>query len=163
MADALCVFGVVPWLCLAAMSALCDVRCARPPPPADEALDEPPRARDGPIITPTVAKSILGQAGLQLAVLAALLGPLGEALVDMGAQQGAAAHAAAAAVAAAGDVAAVGLSPERACQYTLVFNSFVLMQLFNQVGAVRRPGPGASHRVCTTRNNSTHAQQAPEA
>jgi hypothetical protein len=61
---------------------------------------------------------------------------------------GANAAAAAAAAAAVGGLTAVGgaiaelgagelaggLSPERAEQYTLVFNSFVLMQLFNQVG-----------------------------
>jgi hypothetical protein len=124
-------------------------------PPADEALDEPPRAREGPIITPTVAKSILGQAALQLAVMAALLGPLGEALVAHGggaSSSGMAGAGAAAAMAAAGALTAVGgavadvaggelaggLSPERAAQYTLVFNSFVLMQLFNQVGGGRR-------------------------
>ncbi|WIA29940.1 hypothetical protein OEZ86_000039 [Tetradesmus obliquus] len=119
--------------------------------PTDEALDEPPRARDGAIITPTVAKAILGQAALQLAVLAALLGPLGEALVGLGQGGGSGigsgmAAAAAAAVgvmtAAGGALADVaggelggGLSPERAEQYTLVFNAFVLMQLFNQVNA----------------------------
>jgi hypothetical protein len=128
---------------------------------ADGALDEPPRARDGPIITPTVAKSILGQAVLQLGVMAALLGPLGEALVAHASSGAAAAEAAVAAAAvgamtavggAVGDVAAGelagGLSPERAAQYTLVFNSFVLMQLFNQVrgrqGRGSRPGMSGS-------------------
>jgi hypothetical protein len=122
----------------------------RAPAAADGALDEAPRALDGPIITPTVAKSILGQAALQLGVMAALLGPLGEALVQH-ASSAAAAEAAVAAAAvgamtavggAVGDVAARelagGLSPERAMQYTLVFNSFVLMQLFNQVRGVGR-------------------------
>lgn len=99
-----------------------------------------------------MAKAILGQAALQLAVLAALLGPLGEALVGLGQGGGSGigsgmAAAAAAAVgvmtAAGGALADVaggelggGLSPERAEQYTLVFNAFVLMQLFNQVGRV---------------------------
>jgi Ca2+ transporting ATPase len=87
--------------------------------PTDDSLDEPPRVRDGPIITPTVAKSILGQAALQLGIMVALLGPLGNALV-----------------AAGGDTAAVGLNPDdHSCQYTLVFNSFVMMQLFNQVNS----------------------------
>lgn len=81
--------------------------------------------RDGPIITPTVAKSILGQAALQLGIMVALLGPVGNALV-----------------AAGGDTAAVGLNPEdHLCQYTLVFNSFVMMQLFNQVRITLVAGP----------------------
>lgn len=111
-------------------------------------LDEPPRVRDGPIITPTVAKSIVGQAALQLGVMAALLGPLGEALVttQLEASSGAVMDAAAAAAVAAGaavsaaaagvmeaGVSAVGGGGDRVEQYTLVFNSFVLMQLFNQV------------------------------
>lgn len=85
---------------------------------ADTALDEPPRARDGAIITPTVAKAILGQAALQLGVLAALLGPLGAAVMAVG-----------------GDAAAAtGLdAADHTAQYTLVFNTFVIMQLFNQV------------------------------
>jgi hypothetical protein len=100
-----------------------------------------------------VAKSILGQAALQLGVMVALLGPLGEALVTHANSSAAAAEAAVTAAAvgamtavggAVGDVAggelAGGLSPERAMQYTLVFNSFVLMQLFNQV----RGGGGES-------------------
>jgi hypothetical protein len=114
---------------------------------ADGMLDEPPRVRDGPIITPTVAKSIMGQAGLQLAVMAALLGPLGQELthhtaaaaaVATQAAAGAGAAVTDAAVAAAAAVAvaagADGGAPDRIEQYTLVFNSFVLMQLFNQVG-----------------------------
>jgi len=84
-------------------------------------LDEPPRLRDGAIITPTVAKSIFGQAVLQLGVMGLLLGPLGVALAEAGGDS-AAARAAAAAV--------VG---DHGLQYTLVFNSFVFMQLFNQV------------------------------
>jgi hypothetical protein len=113
---------------------------------ADGMLDEPPRVRDGPIITPTVAKSIVGQAGLQLAVMAALLGPLGDTLTHhtaAAAQAAAGAGAAVtdAAVAAAAAVAvaagADGGAPDRIEQYTLVFNSFVLMQLFNQVGRGR--------------------------
>lgn len=111
-------------------------------------LDQPPRVRDGPIITPTVAKSIVGQAALQLAVMAALLGPLGESLTHKAtaaatADTAAVTDAAVAAVAAGGAAAAavvsgvgvdvVGVGHERIEQYTLVFNSFVLMQLFNQV------------------------------
>lgn len=105
-------------------------------------LDEAPRERDGPIITPTVAKSIVGQAALQLGVMAALLGPLGDALTTHASDTAAVtttamvadgAGAALAAVTAA-TVAAVGEGgAERIEQYTLVFNSFVLMQLFNQV------------------------------
>jgi len=86
-------------------------------------LDEAPRLRDGAIITPTVAKSIFGQAVLQLGVMGLLLGPLGVTLAEAGGDS-AAAQAAAAAV-------AVG---DHGLQYTLVFNSFVFMQLFNQVG-----------------------------
>jgi hypothetical protein len=113
-------------------------------------LDEPPRVRDGPIITPTVAKSIVGQAGLQLTVMAALLGPMGEALTHhttaaadaATAVAGAGAAVADAAVAAAAAAVAVGVDGaaavggagvDRVEQYTLVFNSFVMMQLFNQV------------------------------
>jgi len=111
----------------------------------DSMLDQPPRLRDGPIITPTVAKSIVGQAALQLSVMAALLGPLGESLTHTAAAADAAAvtDAAVAAVAAGGAAAAAVMSgvggvdvvggAERIEQYTLVFNSFVLMQLFNQV------------------------------
>lgn len=114
---------------------------------ADKMLDEPPRVRGGPIITPTVAKSIVGQAALQLSVMAALLGPLGETLTHHGpavtgaaaavadAAAGAGAAMSDAAVAAAAAAMSVGVdgAPERIEQYTLVFNSFVLMQLFNQV------------------------------
>jgi 4-hydroxyphenylpyruvate dioxygenase-like putative hemolysin len=114
-------------------------------------LDEPPRLRDGPIITPTVAKSIVGQAALQLTVMAALLGPLGEtlthhgtavtdaaaAVADAAAGAGAAVTDAAATAAAAAVAVGVDVAPERIEQYTLVFNSFVLMQLFNQVGTSR--------------------------
>lgn len=118
---------------------------------ADKMLDEPPRLRDGPIITATVAKSIVGQAALQLSVMAALLGPLGEtlthhgaavtdaaaAVVDAAAGAGAAVTDAAATAAAAAVAVGVDVAPERIEQYTLVFNSFVLMQLFNQVGTSR--------------------------
>lgn len=93
--------------CLGVIAACC---CS------DSVLDEPPRSRDGSIITPTVAKSIIGQAVLQLSVMAALLGPLGVALVATGQP----------------DVTGV-VDVDHTCQYTLVFNSFVIMQLFNQV------------------------------
>lgn len=118
--------------------------------------------RDGPIITPTVAKSIVGQAALQLSVMAALLGPLGEALTHhdsaavtsaAAAVTDAAAGAGAAAMVAVGGLseaaagaAAGGLVPDRVEQYTLVFNSFVLMQLFNQV---RVTVMGTGRRVFT--------------
>jgi hypothetical protein len=157
-------------------------------------LAEPPRLRDGPIITPTVAKSILGQAGLQLTVMAALLGPLGQALLTHGpaaaaaaaaataggdaagvtseaavaaasAGVGVGAAAAAAAVSVAGDIAAAaggggfievgGLlgSPDRLEQCTLVFNAFVLMQLFNQVSnAAADSERDALLAPCTTTN-----------
>jgi hypothetical protein len=85
--------------------------------------------------------------------MAALLGPLGEtltqhgaaatdaaaAVVDAAAGAGAALADAAGTAAAAAVVAGVDVAPERIEQYTLVFNSFVLMQLFNQVGTSRVP------------------------
>jgi hypothetical protein len=92
-------------------------------------LDEPPLARDAPLVPPTVLKSILGQGVWQLGVMAALLGPLGDTL-------------------AAGD---------RGVQYTLLFNTFVLMQLFNQVGreeggaggwSEKKGGEGFSSSAC---------------
>ncbi len=55
---------------------------------------------------PTVVKHILGQAALQLSLLAAVLGPWGLELAG----------------------------GERDVQMTLVFNTFVWLQLFNQVG-----------------------------
>ena len=58
---------------------------------------------------PTVVKHVLGQAALQLAILAAILGPLGSEL-------------------SGGDADA---------QRTLLFNAFVWLQLFNQVNCRR--------------------------
>eukprot|EP00879_Flechtneria_rotunda_P005074 GHRR01005351.1.p1 GENE.GHRR01005351.1~~GHRR01005351.1.p1 ORF type:complete len:952 (+),score=468.24 GHRR01005351.1:385-2856(+) len=87
--------------------------------PTDAMLDEAPRNRDGALITPTVVKSIVGQTVLQLGVIALLLGPTGHAVADLGAV----------AAGAGGDLG------EHAAEYTLVFNSFVLMQLFNQVNS----------------------------
>jgi hypothetical protein len=77
-----------------------------PSPPSDGVLLEAPRRRSGPLVTPTVAKGIAGQAALQLGVLAALLGPLGEAAAGAGG---------------------------RPAQLTIVFNAFVCMCLANQV------------------------------
>lgn len=132
-----------PWYgtLLYVVQAFSNLFCITPTPSdclayADAALDEPPRLRDGPIITPTVAKSILGQAALQLGVMAALLGPLGTTLV-----------------AAGGGPVAAGLDPgDHTCQYTLVFNSFVMMQLFNQVWMWVRSRVGAGAMLPTLLN-----------
>lgn len=71
----------------------------------DELLDEPPHRRSEPLVPPTVVKHIIGQALLQLSILAAILGPWGSDL-------------------AGGD---------GEVQRTLLFNTFVWLQLFNQV------------------------------
>ncbi len=44
-----------------------------PAPCVDELLDLPPVAADEPLVTPVVAKHILGQAAAQLVVLASLV------------------------------------------------------------------------------------------
>lgn len=69
------------------------------------------RAADEPLISPTLWRNIIGQAVFQLAVMYALV-TSGDAIF------GVPSHAAA-------DGPSV--------HYTLVFNAFVLMQLFNQV------------------------------
>ena len=72
---------------------------------AADVLDEAPQPRSAPLVPPTVTKAILGQGAFQLTVLAWMLSPGGAQLVG-------------------GDTAT---------QYTLLFNTFVIMQLFNQV------------------------------
>jgi len=78
---------------------------SQPQPQTDELLDEPPHSASEPLVPPTVIKHILGQAALQLALLATVLGPVGDEL-------------------AGGDAGV---------QRTLLFNMFVWLQLFNQV------------------------------
>lgn len=73
-------------------------------PPTDDILDDRPVSSSAPLITPTVAKNIVGQAVYQLGVMYVLVFFGGEAL---------------------------GVDNE--VKNTLVFNSFVMMQLFNQV------------------------------
>ncbi|KAI8463798.1 MAG: hypothetical protein J3K34DRAFT_526699 [Monoraphidium minutum] len=77
--------------------------------PSDALLDEPPHRLEEPLVPPTVVKHILGQAALQLAILASVLGPLGAEL-------------------AGGD---------GEVQRTLLFNTFVWLQLFNQINCRR--------------------------
>jgi len=77
--------------------------------PSDELLERPPFRPDDPMVTPEIAKSILGQAAYQLAVMYALVF-----------------HA----------PAVLGVAPDAvgsAGHWTVVFNAFVLMQLGNQL------------------------------
>ncbi|GAX83649.1 hypothetical protein CEUSTIGMA_g11073.t1 [Chlamydomonas eustigma] len=73
--------------------------------PTDSLLDLKPFRFDQPLVNPTVAKHVAGQAAFQLLVLLSLLTPEVQS--------------------------AVRVDPEAA--NTLVFNTFVLMQLFNQI------------------------------
>ncbi|KAK9845411.1 hypothetical protein WJX81_005835 [Elliptochloris bilobata] len=81
--------------------------------PTDAVLDLPPYSPSQPLLTPSVLKSVAGQSVFQLAVMCVLVFH-GDALFGVPAAaslQGPSAH------------------------YTLVFNAFVMMQLFNQVNA----------------------------
>lgn len=125
------------------------------PPSPDAVLDLPPCRPDQPLISPTVAKHIAGQAAFQLAVLAALLAAHQSSGGGSGAEADAAASAASTAAAAVaahpwellpqaglwlqqqvlGPAGGPGGAGGAALRNTMVFNSFVMMQLFNQVGA----------------------------
>lgn len=85
---------------------------------ADAMLDLPPCTPEQPLVNATVAKHIIGQAIFQLSIL--------YYLVFHGQQ---------------------GLGVDAATCNTLVFNSFVLMQLFNQLNCRKVRGGGVI--VCT--------------
>lgn len=67
-------------------------------------LDEAPHKADESILTPIITKNIIGQSVFQLMVMAWILGP-----------------------------GTMVLHVDKPTQYTMLFNTFVMMQLFNQV------------------------------
>ncbi|EFA79806.1 hypothetical protein PPL_06625 [Heterostelium album PN500] len=81
-------------------------------PPTQELLDRPPNGKDAPLITRSMWKNILGQSVLQLIILFVLLykgDVIYENFVDFKIQQ---TH-----------------------QYTILFNTFVFLQLFNEINS----------------------------
>uniref|UniRef100_A0A8C4N8K0 Calcium-transporting ATPase n=1 Tax=Eptatretus burgeri TaxID=7764 RepID=A0A8C4N8K0_EPTBU len=85
-------------------------------PPTESLLQRRPYGRDKPLISRTMMKNILGHAVYQLVVIFVLLF-LGEQLFDFDSGRYAPLHA----------------PPSE--HYTFVFNTFVMMQLFNEVNA----------------------------
>ncbi|XP_043859799.1 plasma membrane calcium-transporting ATPase 4 [Dromiciops gliroides] len=85
-------------------------------PPTEELLLRRPYGRDKPLISRTIMKNILGHAVFQLAIIFILLF-IGEQLFDID----------------SGRKAPLNAPPSE--HYTIVFNTFVLMQLFNEINA----------------------------
>lgn len=85
--------------------------------PSEEALSRPPFSTEEPAVSKTMMKHIIGQSALQLGVLFFLLAS-GDQL--FGVEDG-------------NLIAATGGGASK--HYTIVFNTFVLMQLFNQFNA----------------------------
>jgi hypothetical protein len=121
----------------------------RPPPsalntPAEALLDAPPNRPNDPLVTPTVLKHIVGQAAFQLTVLYGMLVALedygggGAAAVSVAASAGAGGGGGLEAVMATlfgetgGGGGGSGSPHSHVLEMTLVFNTFVQMQLFNQ-------------------------------
>ncbi|XP_054043620.1 LOW QUALITY PROTEIN: plasma membrane calcium-transporting ATPase 3-like, partial [Rissa tridactyla] len=85
-------------------------------PPTEALLLRKPYGRDKPLISRTMLKNILGHAAYQLVIIFTLLF-VGELLLDMDSGRQAPLHA----------------PPSE--HYTVIFNTFVMMQLFNEINA----------------------------
>ncbi|KAF2071510.1 hypothetical protein CYY_007171 [Polysphondylium violaceum] len=81
-------------------------------PPTPELLDRPPNGKDAPLITKTMWRNIIGQSALQLAILFTLL------------YQGHNIYS---------DITGKHVEKDSRHHYTILFNTFVFLQLFNEI------------------------------
>lgn len=102
--------------------------------PTEELLRRPPNSADQPIISTRMYAQIASQATYQLAVMFALVG-FGDGIFDVASGRGMQLATAGgdAAVAAAAGAGGAALTMAPSVHYTIVFNTFVLMQLVNQI------------------------------
>ena len=84
--------------------------------PKEELLDDEPHSRNDQIVTPTMWRNIIGQTIYQIAVLSLMLfgaGIFGFSVKDVNEPW----------------------TPENGLHYTMIFNTFVFMQIFNEINA----------------------------
>jgi Ca2+ transporting ATPase len=99
-------------------------------PPSEELLNDKPYSRNEKIVTPVMWRNITGQALYQIAVLVVLLF-LGPTIFDIGYPEGTEFFVAAGVVNGQAEIYAIN----KTIHYTLIFQTFVMMQVFNEINS----------------------------